>query len=72
MSAMVTVMTQVFFCDSDWLQVKCLRPGDEGSGCPLTPPFRDASEPLSLYSATAGQKVSVVHPLAEVLSAHAW
>ena len=34
-------------------------------------PFGVACEPLSLNSATAGQKASVVHLLSEVLSAHA-
>ena len=68
---MVTVMTQVFFFDTDWPQVKCLRPGRRWNRLPYDSPFGVACEPVSLNSATAGQKASVVHLLTEVLSAHA-
>ena len=67
-SAMVTVMTRVFFFDTDWPQVKSLRPGRRWNRLPNDSSFRDACEPLSLNSATAFQKASVVHLLSEVLS----
>ena len=38
-SAMVTVMTQVFFFDADWPQVKCLRPGRRWNRLPYDSPL---------------------------------
>ena len=55
-SAMTTVMTQVFFSDNDWPQVKYLCPRRRGVRLLSLSSFRDAYEPLSLNSATAGQK----------------